>query len=708
MGKFLFTAVEAAMILALAVAVGSARRRTGAHRYFSLFLITVALWLLSGFVDRLLSQPSPLFVTTQYRFAYASAALAVAFFFLFGLDFRRATRHGGTLDLIVLSSGLLLSLASFTDLVIRRAEWSNGAYLVQYGSLYPLFSAYFAFLGGGGLLFVFLQWRHSRGLDRWRALYILLGFGLFFLLAFLFTIILPGLMDRDVTSDYTFLSVFIPAAFTAYAILRYRLLDVRIAVRRAFAYLFSVVLIGVPLLSLYHLLHGRWAEDPSLDRAVSFVILAAALALAPAGRELGQRLASCLLFPGLYDEMEMLHRVSDLLSTPDMKTGIRESTRFLCERLGLSELTVVIPREIFTGKGDWLAGARHREGQTVTFHEISYSGSPLHRLLTAPVVLEDITTGRCPSSLGQSLREAGLAAILPIRGSLGEVGVLLVGEKARGTAMDPIDLELLRRFCDRAGVYIENYLLSDYLLTQLEESRKAQRKVEELDSLKTDVINLTSHEFRTPITILQGYSILLRDHFGELDEEKRRECLDGIISSCQRLTSLLDQFVTISRFQNMETPVTKQVIPVGKVFEDLRNELEPQQSRRIRTYVSGEKVMVSTDRSYLTLLLRNILSNAIRFSPPDSPVILRADLEGEGVRISVRDFGKGMDPAEVRNIFNPFDRLEDVDKHHSGAGLGLYIVRLIADLLETEIEVDTEPGRGTEFSFRLPLWQGAD
>ncbi|MGQ9757918.1 MAG: sensor histidine kinase [Actinomycetota bacterium] len=254
---------------------------------------------------------------------------------------------------------------------------------------------------------------------------------------------------------------------------------------------------------------------------------------------------------------------------------------------------------------------------------------------------------------------------------------------------------------------MDNYLLSNHLLAQLEEAHKTQRKAEELDSFKTDIIRVTSHGFRTPIATLQGYSMILQDQYQDLSDEKRRECVEYISHSCQRLAALLDQFIPISRFQNKETPLAKRVIPVQPFFEDLKGELEPSQGFRVWTQVPEETIKVTTDRSNLTLLLRNILSNAIRFSPPDSPVIPRADREEDHLRISVRDFGKGMDPSEVRNIFNPFDRLEDVDKHQSGAGLGLYIVRLIAELLETEIEVDTEPGRGTEFSLRLPLWREA-
>lgn len=707
MANFIVTAVDAAILAAMAVAFLTAKRKSVLHRYFSLFLIMVSLWLLSGFVDRLSAAPSEFLVTMQYRFAYAVAVWAVAFFFLFGLEFLKGGHGAGLLDQMIMAAAFLLSLSCFTDLIIRRAEYANGSYLVSNGNLYPLFITYFAALGGGGLLCIAIKWRHSRSLDRWRAFYILLGFGIFFFLAFLLTIILPGIMDRDYTSDYTFMAAIIPAGFTAYAILRYQLLDVRIALRRLLAYLLSVALFGIPLVAFYALLHTFWKPHPNLERGITILILALAVGLAPMARDLFYRLASRLLFTGLYDEVELQHQVSGLFQTPDIREGIGRATHMVCDKLGLSEVTVVIPREIFSGQADWVTGTRRIGGELREFHQLSYSGSSLHRLTPGPVILENVAaTADVPAPdprLTEEMKKNGVVACLPIRGSLGQVGVLLVGHKVRSASLDPIDLSFLGQFGDRAGIFIENYLLSAYLMTQLEEARRMHRKVEELDRFKTDIINVTSHEFHTPITILNGYAVLLRDRFFDFDDEKRRECLQNIIDSCHRLTSLLDQFITISRFQSKETPVFRQVFPVDRVFEELRAELEPEQMLRLKSQVEGEGLCVSTDRSYLTILLRNIVNNALRFSPPDSPVILRAEAEGEQVRISVRDYGVGMAPNEVRNIFEPFDRLEDADKHHSGTGLGLYIVRLIAELLETEIEVETEPGGGTEFSFRLPL-----
>jgi signal transduction histidine kinase len=217
---------------------------------------------------------------------------------------------------------------------------------------------------------------------------------------------------------------------------------------------------------------------------------------------------------------------------------------------------------------------------------------------------------------------------------------------------------------------------------------------------------VTSHEFRTPITILNGYAILLRDHYHDFSEEQREECIRHITNSCQRITALLNQFITISRFQRKEATLSTEVIPVSEIFESLRAGLEPEASKRLASEIAGEDIRVASDRSYLMVLLKNIVENAIRFSPPQSPVIMRAEAEDDRVCISVRDFGTGMDASEVRNIFNPFDRLEDLDKHQTGIGLGLYIVRLIADFLNTEIEVDTRPGEGTRFSFRLPAHGG--
>jgi hypothetical protein len=117
--RFVLTALEAALLMSMAVAVLAAKRRVSLNRHFALFLLLVSLWLLSGFVDRLAIQPSSFFVTMQYRFSYALASLAVAPFFLFGLAFLRGPRPPSWLTRVVYAVAALLAF-------ICSRTWSSG------------------------------------------------------------------------------------------------------------------------------------------------------------------------------------------------------------------------------------------------------------------------------------------------------------------------------------------------------------------------------------------------------------------------------------------------------------------------------------------------------------------------------------------------------------------------------------------------------
>jgi signal transduction histidine kinase len=709
MVKFIITALEASLFIAAAAVVYLARRNNFINRYFSLFLLFISMWLFSGFIDRVISEPSTYLVTMQYRFAYAAATMATGFFFLFALGFYLGRGANKLLVRSVCFVSLVMFFICFTDMIIARAEYLNRSYLVTKGPFYFGFILFFTLLGGGGLFYVTLKWRHSRSIDRARALYILIGFGIFFLLAFVLTIVMPSFMTRDVTSDYTFLAVIIPAGFTAYAILRYQLLDVRLALRRSFAYILTLAFFGIPVVILYATLRSFWASHPATEKAVSVIILALAIALTPVARNFTEKIATRFLFTGLYNDIELLHRVSSIhTSTANIREGIGSTTTLTCRELRLQKLIVVIPREIISGKGDWVVGSRKDETGITDFNEVNLTASPLYRLRQSPLVKDDIVSGfpavESDIDLIREMKEKGLVACIPIRGTLGEVGVLLVGEKAGRAALDPMDLSFLSQFAERSGIYIENHLLSTYLMAQLEEARQVQRKVEELDRFKTDIINVTSHEFRTPLTVLNGYAYMLLTNYEDFGKGEREEYLQYIIDSCGRLSSILNQFITISHFQKGEVQISRQTMPLKELFDDVQASLSQEQNSRIFSELKPADLMVSADRSYLAILLKNLVDNAIRFSPPESPVIIKAEMEDEGVRISVRDFGKGINPSEIRNIFNPFDTLEDANKHQIGTGLGLYIVRLIADLLDTEIDVNSQPGKGTEFSFRLPFF----
>lgn len=158
-------------------------------------------------------------------------------------------------------------------------------------------------------------------------------------------------MERDVTTTYAYCLTVMPLGFTAYAILKYRLLDVRLAVRYTFTYLLAFLLFGLPLLSLYLVFSSLWRYDSRICAALSVSILGLAVALTPAVLHWSGRLASRLFFAGLYDEVELLHRSSEtFMLQEDVRPGVAEAAALVCRKLGLRELVAVVPDAVTEGR----------------------------------------------------------------------------------------------------------------------------------------------------------------------------------------------------------------------------------------------------------------------------------------------------------------------------------------------------------------------
>ena len=707
MVKFIVTAFEALVMIALAVIVFNSHRDRFLNRSFALFLVFLAFWVLCGFPQYLFQEASDYSVTIIFRFAHCMAILATGTFFLFSLGFYLGRAPSRTWKSSVMLVMAVMGFCSISDLLIRSVEMKDNAFLITNGAAYLLFPAFMVVLGGGSLVLIALKRRKSISTDRARATYILLGFGLFLALAIVLVIILPAIMGSDTTSDYPFFLVFIPTLFTAYAIVRHRLLDVRLAIRRSFAYVLTLVIFGAPVLVSYIVFRLTFEPHPNLEIAISIIALGLAVGLSPTALRWSNNIASKLFFSGLYDEVDLLHQTSTIFtSTANIREGLVSATSLLCETLGLKRLLVAIPDEATRGKGNWVIGSARGNNGIEGCQEVEESPSYLFQLQESLLFAEDPPADTGPGERAyeklHEMRSRGLVACMPVKGPTGNVGVLMVGGKANRLALDPMDIELLTQFCERVGLFVENYLLSTYLLSQFEELSETRRMLQESDSFKTDIINVTSHELRTPLTILNGYSYMLHDHYERFSEDERRQYLTYITSSCERLNSILDQFLTVSYFQKGAVQADLKPTDLMELLVEVKSGFVPEHSRRIESKVIPMGIRVLTDRSYLLLMLKNLINNAIRFSPNEMPVIIKAEEKDEDVLLSIHDFGQGIDQGEVQNIFQPFTRLEDIDEHQVGTGLGLYIVRLIADLLCVTVDVESRPESGTTFHLTLP------
>jgi signal transduction histidine kinase len=298
--------------------------------------------------------------------------------------------------------------------------------------------------------------------------------------------------------------------------------------------------------------------------------------------------------------------------------------------------------------------------------------------------------------------EKGAWAAFVLHGVVGSCGTLLVGKKARGFSLDPLDVDFLESLARSLGPLVESHLQSLELTLRLEEVERAKRELEESDRFKTDIINVISHEFRTPVTVLYGFTTTLGRRMEEMGREGMREGLAHIEAAAARLKQVLDKFLTVSLLRSgKEKPVP---VPCGvaEFLERVLSSISEEERKRLRVEGGAEGLFLATDPHLLSLVLENLLENAFRFSDDFSPVTLRVAEEQGAVLLSVEDRGEGIEPEKLELLFFPFTRLEEADKHGKGTGLGLYIVRMCADLLGLDVRVDSAPGRGSRFAVRVP------
>jgi K+-sensing histidine kinase KdpD len=304
--------------------------------------------------------------------------------------------------------------------------------------------------------------------------------------------------------------------------------------------------------------------------------------------------------------------------------------------------------------------------------------------------------------LAQTLNERRITACIPLKAGDKLLGYFLLGEKIGKHVITSTDIACLEDIGTSLALYIDNYRLSNQLKGRLEELETVYEQLQKADEFKTEIINVTSHELRTPLTILSAFTQLLLEKYSRLDEGERNEYLLHIKEACERLESVVRQFLNVSSLQQGAVVSDIQSLSLVELLNRVKAHYGVEEQNRIKIECPDDRMTVLSDDFYLSEMLKNLTENALRFGPQDESVLIRAEPKGEMVKISIEDSGDGIHIDEAEEIFNAFTRLEDLDKHHSGIGLGLYTVRLIADLLETQVKVSSAAKGGASFSFDVP------
>ena len=230
--------------------------------------------------------------------------------------------------------------------------------------------------------------------------------------------------------------------------------------------------------------------------------------------------------------------------------------------------------------------------------------------------------------------------------------------------------------------------------------------VKENAKLRSDMVSLMSHELRTPITSIQGFSELVLADSNVSDES--REFLTIINNESNRLSKMLSTFLSVSNLeQSDKQEVAKTPVKLDNVVHEVIDDMqETAKRKRIRLVEQANAHLppVAADKGLITRAISHLLDNAIRYSPEKTSVIVSTILESDFLRVIIEDRGYGIHPSEHEKIWQKFYRVtrDGQDKEDESTGLGLSLVKEIVEQHGGKVEVESEVGTGSKFSFTLP------
>ncbi len=281
-----------------------------------------------------------------------------------------------------------------------------------------------------------------------------------------------------------------------------------------------------------------------------------------------------------------------------------------------------------------------------------------------------------------------------------KIGVFEVLNKRNGEPFDEEDAFLLRLLAGQAAIAIEN--------VRLQESREqALQELRDLDRRKDKFLAVTSHELRTPLTVIMGYSEFLLSHLKEKRDKEGLMYLKGLAEGTSRLSEIIEVMTSMNNLlQTVVAPGGWSTIDLTELVQQLPLEFQTWiRTKRLDFILEGgtEPVYVRGDAKWLKQAISNLISNAIKFTESGGKVVLAIQPSDDSVQLRVTDTGIGIPPEEQKHIFERFYQVESyLTRQHAGLGLGLSIAQDIVRKHGGEIQVQSELGKGSTFSFVLP------
>ena len=303
--------------------------------------------------------------------------------------------------------------------------------------------------------------------------------------------------------------------------------------------------------------------------------------------------------------------------------------------------------------------------------------------------------GRPVPALDQQVRD-GRTAFVPLCAAGRPMGLLVVADKTDRRPFTAAERTVLATFADQAVVALERLAL-------LREAQRAET-LARTDELKSALMSAVSHDLRTPLASIIASVTSLLEPGMYLDGETRSDLLQGIYDESRRLNRLVGNLLDMSRIEGGALHPAKDWYSIAEVIEGVLERMEPRLAAHPLTVTIAPGIpLVLLDFTEIDQVLTNLLENAIRYTPPGTPIMVTAQSREERIEVRVADQGPGVAPEHLAYLFDKFYRAGSGRSADGGTGLGLAISKGFIVAHGGEIWAESSPGAGMAVTFTLPI-----
>ncbi len=684
--------------------------RQSRNRVFALLLLSTAMWSFALFGMRSSPYPQGAASAMAWERVVLVTVMGVAVLFMhFSVLYAKKKPHRALIPGSYLVWAIFAGLAVTNQVADRvvgvTLAGGHQGWAAQFTSLGVLYMVAIQAAGLLGINKLMLTYHTTRSPEeRNRILYMVVGAGLF-----LVGVTLDFLFPRDIFFyPFGMLANLYFTALTTVALLKHRLMELRVAFRSGVTYILVGTFISGVYGGAFALFRFLFQAQESTDRLWSSIGAATvvAIALQPALAKI-QQLADRWLYRERYDYLQILEQFSrttkdmtNLQSLSEALTGLvckgvqAESACLLLpaaqgHHFYIASASGLTPAEDLRLEDDCpiLAWLRHHEG-SLSRKDLGSVNS--HR----PLSPEEMAV--------VGAMQAELFIPLQAKGQL--TGVLVVGAKLSDEEYASSDIDLLQMAVDQTATAIENARLH---------AQEAKRliELEQLEKLKQTLLLTVSHEIKTPLTAIKaGTEMLALQEYSSPTSPKGR-LLRSINRGVERLERLVEESLDYAKMQDSNLELDLALTDIKELYEETISIASPAIRAKRQTLETNLPEFVPplmVDRRRCERVLLNLISNANKYTPAEGSIKVGLKVERSWLITSVTDTGPGINPREQDKLFNVYYRGEAADGKTASqsSGLGLAIAKYLVELHGGKIWLESTVGKGSTFFYSLPLRDG--